>query len=373
MADIKPSNTIDIGIEDEKGRFIGWSGSAKKTITIGEFDSTSGYLCQKINSGKWKIIVGAYHIMNNGVDVKYQVDFEYKHKKLLYGDLHIHTTASDGTLSEYEVCKIAKKMGLDFVALANHNNFSQNYHLPHVDGLTLVPAVEWTHYKGHINFFGVENPFDNSFVANSQDEMKQLVANAKMRGALVSVNHPKCPICPYLWDDNESFDMIEVWNGPMSKRNTDAIDWWHQMLMKGKKISIVGGSDFHKPKSIARIGNPVTAVYSDTSSPNDILNSLKNGHSYISDTVNEIKLNLTYDNYTMGNTCVYNKNIPIVIECNNKSFVLVTDKYEREIKTNCSKKEIILDEKIKFAYVKVLKGIGKFKKIKAISNPIYFN
>lgn len=372
-ADIKPTNTIDIGIEDEKGNFMGWSGSAKDTIAVGEFDSTSGYLCRKINPGKWKIIVGAYHVMANGVDVKYNVDFKFKKEKLLFGDMHIHTTASDGSMSEYEVGVAAKKLGLDFIALANHNNYSQNFNLPHIDALTFIPAVEWTHYKGHMNFFGVKNPFENSFVANSQSEMNQLVENAKNRGAVISVNHPKCPICPYLWDNNEIFDMIEVWNGPMTKRNVDAINWWHQMLLDGRKISIIGGSDFHKPKSIAKLGNPVTAVYTQSSSPEDILDALQKGHSYICDTVGSVHLKMNYGKYTMGDTATYCCDTPLSLSCDTDSVVLVTDKGERTVKISSSSTDVFLEEKIKFVYVKVIKGIGKFKKITAISNPVYFD
>ena len=133
MGDIKPSNTIDIGLMDEKGNFLGWSGSAHKTIYVGEYDSSAGYLCQKINSGEWQIIIGAYHVMDGGVEVTYNIDFEYEGEVLLYGDLHMHSTASDGVFSAYELGKMAKEKGLDYIAIANHNNFSENLALPHID------------------------------------------------------------------------------------------------------------------------------------------------------------------------------------------------------------------------------------------------
>ena len=46
--------------------------------------------------------------------------------------------------------------------------------MPHIDGLTFIPAVEWTHYKGHINLFGVANPFENSFVANTKEDIAEI-------------------------------------------------------------------------------------------------------------------------------------------------------------------------------------------------------
>lgn len=368
ISDLKPSNTVDIGLEDEKGNFLGWSGSAHKSISVGEHDSSPGYLCQPIRSGKWKIIVGAYHIMPEGVDVTYTVDFKFKGERLLFGDLHIHTTASDGKLSAYEIGVLAKSRGLDFVALANHNNFSENFSLPHIDGLTFVPAVEWTHYKGHMNFFGVANPFENSFVANTKEEVQDLISNARSKGAVISVNHPKCRFCPYLWEDESAFDMVEIWNGPMRKTNTDGIKWWTEMLCKGRKLPAVGGSDFHRPKDLARLGNPVTGVYSKSPAPDDILDAIKNGRCFVSEGVDGAKINLKYGELSMGDTAEYSSDIPLVTESNAKALVLVTDKGERKINLIDGKAEIKL-EKVKFAYVKALKR----NIIKAISNPIYFD
>lgn len=371
LADLKPSNTVDIGLEDEKGNFLGWSGSAHKSVSVGEYDSSPGYLCQPVKAGKWKIIIGAYHIMPEGVDVTYNIDFKFKGERLLFGDLHIHTTASDGKLSAYEVGTLAKSIGLDFIGLANHNNFSENFCLPHIDGLTFIPAVEWTHYKGHMNFFGVANPFENSFVANAKEEMQELISNARSRGAVVSVNHPKCRFCPYLWEDENAFDMVEIWNGPMRKTNTDGIKWWTEMLCKGRKLPAVGGSDFHRSKSLARLGNPVTGVYSKSPAPKDILDAVRNGKAFVSDSVNGVRLNLKYGDTSMGDTAKYNSAIPLVAESNADRLTLVTDKGERSIKLTQGRAEIKL-EKVKFAYVKAQKGFGKMKRITAVSNPIYF-
>ncbi|MGN0522613.1 MAG: CehA/McbA family metallohydrolase [Eubacterium sp.] len=371
LADLKPSNTVDIGLEDENGNFLGWSGSAHKSVSVGEYDSSAGYLCRPVKSGKWKILVGAYHIMPDGVDVTYNIDFKFKGERLLFGDLHIHTTASDGSMSAYEVGALAKNNGLDFIALANHNNFSENFFLPHIDGLTFIPAVEWTHYKGHMNFFGVKNPFENSFVANTKEEMQKLISNARSKGAVISVNHPKCRFCPYLWEDENAFDMVEIWNGPMRKTNTDGIKWWTHMLCKGRKLPAVGGSDFHKPKGLVKLGNPVTGVYSKSPAPEDILNALRNGKAFVSENVDGVRLNLKYGNYSMGDTARFDSNIPLVAQSNSDSLTLVTDKGEKIIKLTQGKAEVNI-EKVKFAYVKAEKGFGKIKKITALSNPIYF-
>lgn len=371
LSDLKPSNTVDIGLEDESGNFLGWSGSAHKTISVGEHSSSPGYLCTKIKPGNWKIIVGAYHIMPQGVDVTYKIEFQKKQTRLFYGDLHIHSNASDGKLSAYEIGMLAKKKGLDFIALANHNNFAENYSLPHIDGLTFIPAVEWTHYKGHINLFGVNNPFDNSFVANTKEGMQALIQNAKSKGAIISVNHPKCRFCPYLWEDESAFDMMEIWNGPMRKTNEKAIEWWTELISSGRKIPIVGGSDFHKPKSLAKLGNPVTAVYSPSPNKEDILKSIKSGRSFVCEKADGLRLDLKYSSYAMGETAKYKSDTPLLIEGNFKKAYLVTEQGQEEIKLNDGSAEVFL-KPTKYAYIKLYKGFGKFRRIYAVSNPIYF-
>ncbi len=371
MSDLKPTNTVDIGLNDCDGNFLGWSGSAHPTVFVGEFSSSAGYLTLPIKSGNWQIIIGAYRIMPNGVDVEYEIDFEFKKERLLYGDLHIHSTASDGALSAYELAKAAREKNLDFIALANHNNFAENFHLPFVDDLTFIPAVEWTHYKGHMNFFGVSAPFENSFIANTKEEMKHLVENARRLGATVSVNHPKCNFCPYLWEDENAFDMMEVWNGPMRSINVKAIAWWTDLLKKGRKIPIVGGSDYHKPRHFAKLGNPVTGVYTSSPSAEDIMRSIKNGRCFVADSAGSVRLRLKYADTEMGGTAKFSDERFLEIETNAKSVNIVTDNGTFTEKTTDGKAKIKLN-KTKFAYAVVYSGSGNSGKITAISNPIYF-
>lgn len=368
FSDLKPTNCIDIGLADSHGNFLGWSGSAHSSVSVGKYSSSNGYLCKEIESGEWQIIVGAYHVLPEGVEVTYNIDFEYAGEKLLYGDLHIHSDASDGKYDAFEIGKKAKEKGLDFVALANHNNYSLNFNLPRMNGFTFIPAVEWTHYKGHMNFYGVANPFGNSFVANNEQEMQTLIASVRERGAVISVNHPKCRICPYLWNDENAFDMMEIWNGPMRPTNIDGIAFWTELLKKGRKIPIVGGSDYHSPKGFARIGNPVTAVYSESPSADDILQGIKSGHSFVAYGKNAPVIDLHYGSFRMGDTAEINGNDSLEISVKgikNEKIILVTDTGEQEI---TGEKQKITDEK--FAYIKITGKYGK--KILAVSNPIYF-
>lgn len=293
-------NCVDLGLSDQDGNFLGWSGSARQEITIGPWEATPGYRAQALKAGSWGILVGAYHIPLEGLDVRYEVTFRKPHPRWLKGDLHMHSTASDGSYDTYTLARRAKKEGLDFIAIADHNNYCENDHLPKLPGLTMVPAVEWTHYKGHINFFGVKAPFENAFIANTEEEMKALLKQVTARGALISLNHPKDALCPYLWQADTGYHMIELWNGPMRPANLKAARWWHEMLTQGRRIPIVGGSDFHKDKSPVRFAHPTTYVFADSPAPEDICGAIAKGRSYITASPRGVQLGITGDGLCFG-------------------------------------------------------------------------
>lgn len=383
-------NIIDIGLEDGQGKFLGWSGSAHETIFVGEYDSTNGYLSEPIQTGRWNILVGAYHVDAAGVEVTYEISFLPREEKLLFGDLHIHSDASDGEWDIWTVAQEARKKKLDFIGLANHNNYAENFSLPHVKGLTFIPAVEWTHYQGHMNFFGVAAPFKNSFVANSLDEMQNLTAQAKQMGAYVSVNHPKCGLCPYLWKAEDAFDWMEIWNGPMRPTNERGIAWWTELLRKGRRIPIVGGSDFHKKKSPVRIGNPVTGVYCASKGAADILEAINKGHAFVAASVDGVRLDLRYGQARMGDTVqrsgqesgtggLVRENgqkelLVFAANLRGRQLILVTENGERRITgvRDGNFFSVGAAPEGKFAYVKAVRKVLGLQVIAAVSNPIYF-
>lgn len=291
---------IDLGLEDGQGEFLGWSGSSRSSVTVGEFDATPGYLMEPVMPGQWHILVGAYHVRDGGVPVRYEISFEQEAPGWYFGDLHLHSDASDGQHDIPTLAKMAKKKGLDFLAITNHNNYSENFSLPRIPGLTLIPGVEWTHYRGHMNFLGIVRPFSGSFVANDLAGMRAITRQARERGALVCVNHPKCNLCPYLWEDDESFQLVEVWNGPMRKVNRDGIAWWTELLRQGRRIPALGGSDFHRDHSPVRLGNPVTAVYANSPSAADILDAVARGRSFITSGVRGVQLEMACSDQTFG-------------------------------------------------------------------------
>jgi hypothetical protein len=301
-------NIIDLGLIAPDGTQVGASGSDKTEIQVSETVATPGYRPCLLVPGEWKILLGAYKVDSAGVTVTYELSFTPKRLRLLKGDLHTHTLASDGVLTAEELARHAQRQGLDFLAITDHNQMASAESLPRVAGFTLIPGVEWTHYQGHAGFLGVVKPYDEPFFTNSREEVQARFASARARGALITINHPFEEICPFQFDlQSLPYDCLEIWNGPMRESNLRAVGLWHSMLMAGKKVPICGGSDYHRDHLFIMLGGPTTCVYAMSASPVDILSGLRHGHAYITFAPNGPALEMTAGDALPGDSVPFSR------------------------------------------------------------------
>jgi hypothetical protein len=299
----KEINIIDLGLIAPDGTQVGASGSDKLNICISESQATPGYNPHPLTPGEWHIIVGAYKVAEEGVQVLYELTFTPKQLRLLKGDLHVHTWGSDGVLPLGELAQHAMRNGLDYLAITDHNQMVSADSLRQYPGITLIQGIEWTHYQGHANFLGVDRPYDEPFFANALEEVQARFASARIRGAFICVNHPCDPVCPFLFDMNLlPFDCLEVWNGPMRGSNLQAIGLWQSLLGAGKKVPICAGSDYHRDSLLLFPGGPTTCVYAMSDGPSDILAALKKGHAFLTYSVNGPMLEMTASEALLGDS-----------------------------------------------------------------------
>ena len=297
------ANVIDLGLIDPRGEQVGASGSDKLEIEVSETRATPGYRPCPILPGEWQILVGAYKVAPEGVTVAYEVKLEPKVRRLLKGDLHTHTLASDGVHTVEELAWKEKRHGLDFLAITDHNQFAPGASLPRLEGVTMIPGVEWTHYRGHASFIGVDRPYDGSFAANTLEEVRALFATARERGALIVVDHPFDPCCGFQFGlDALPWDCMEIWNGPMRESNLRAAAAWHQLLSAGQKVPACGGSDYHRDTPFIFLGGPTTCVFADSAGAADILAAVRVGHGFITFAPNGPTLTLAAGEAIMGDT-----------------------------------------------------------------------
>lgn len=304
------ANIVDIGLIAPDGSQVGASGSSRSEIMISETNATPGYQAHALTPGTWQIILGAYVISPEGVDVSVSLEITPKIPRWLCGDLHVHTLASDGRLPLDHLAEHARIHGLDFIAVTDHNQAVKRASFPKVEGLTIIPGQEWTHYNGHSNFLGLEQPYKGSFISNSPEETQAIFEEAHRNGALISINHPYEESFSFRYDlDTLAFDLIEVWNGPMRPTNLEAIARWDAMLKAGRRQIAVCGSDYHSDTFFQRLASPCIYVLADSPAESDILKAVKAGRSYLAFSPTKLQVLLDVEGRTYGSSLAWRANM----------------------------------------------------------------
>lgn len=273
-------NEIDLALATS-GKDVGTRGSDVWSVEISESYSTDGFIRIK-PEGVWDIMIIRSKLFSPEIKVSFEVGFEPAVRRYYKGDTHAHTVNSDGKLTAEALLKKARKKGLEYLMVTDHNRPAV-YGLPAIKGVTAVPGVETTYFKGHANFWGAEHPYNTSFALNTLEEWRRLRDEARSRGAIICVNHPFCSMCPWRWELNaDDFDAVEVLNGPARDDTQKAVEWWEAQIKEGKRLTPVGGSDYHRNYFVvSTLGIPVTYVYSRSGAASDILRAVKEGRTAV--------------------------------------------------------------------------------------------
>lgn len=311
-------NVIDFALADENGDDIGASGSNTREICISKSYASDGY--KRLEpKGTWTIIAGCYQVKSTGTKVTYTVRFSMREKRFLKGDIHSHTTNSDGRFTPAQLAEKARKKGLDFLFITDHNNSTEDLSMPVVSGLTIIPGLELTSYDGHINLLGVKKPYDGSYAVDGVEELNEKLRQAKQRGALRFLNHPFCHMCPIKWKiEDIDFDGIEVWNGPAIAKDMKAIDWWQKKLESGERLPAIGGSDYHRDYFVTDLlASPTTHVWADGNDAQTILDAIRRGACTITKTPTSTFLDIRCGESTVGDVVCVESGKTVEVRANN--------------------------------------------------------
>jgi predicted metal-dependent phosphoesterase TrpH len=226
------------------------------------------------------------------------------------GDLHCHSTHSDGDSSVREVIASAESKGLDFFVITDHDGsmdgsptqwYDPDYRS---DRMVMLYGVEWTTGLGHANVWA-SGPFDydDLWLANRARDAQRAIDAAHARNALFSINHPSAFLCcPWEYEAYEGLDSIEVWNSMYLLPNFNFLStkvFWDDHLLSGKRIPGVGGSDTHQlvgfEANFLRHAEPTTWVYAEERSAEAILQGIRAGHVSLSDEPRAPRVDLMAD------------------------------------------------------------------------------
>lgn len=169
--------------------------------------------------------------------------------EFLKGNLHLHTTNSDGGYSPQEAVSFYRDAGYDFLALTDHN-YLNPYEGLDTEGLVMLPGMELHQGKGelgqvhHIVGIGMEEALE----VPETDDLQEALDYISPRCKFVFIAHP-------YWTSMTHLDLlgrtgyigIEVWNFTCEAGigRGDSGPHWDQLLARGMKLWGLAVDDAH--------------------------------------------------------------------------------------------------------------------------------
>ncbi len=226
-----------------------------------------------------------------------------------YGDTHYHTNYTDNAYefgAPIGLTRITGKViGINWVTTTDHSfdldpnrwnslvkesrTYSDNNFriLPSEEISCTVPGgiyQEYNHYLAYniTNFIPGGEWEDGT---GSNYNCSQLVSIVNSQKGFGYPAHPMNDgIFTQPWQDYSlNFKGLEIWNGAGNTLELEkGLDKWVELLLKGRKIFVEAGSDAHGDLNSA-FGKVRTLTYAATFDDKNILSSLRNGHSIMTD------------------------------------------------------------------------------------------
>jgi predicted metal-dependent phosphoesterase TrpH len=215
-------------------------------------------------------------------------------------DLHCHSRFSvfkyfrrantrDCYNAPEDVYRMAKERGMSFVTLSDHDSIDGALYLlnknPDLKDFFISEEVETyfpeTNQRIHVGVYGLDER-QHREIQRLRPNIRELVPFLKSEKMLFGVNHlfqnyrMKNVASAYITELLEMFDIFEVLNGAMASIHNRMV---HQLVTTvkehGRHISMVGGSDAHTLKHVAKV---FTVSKGDT--PTEFMESVRRGDCF---------------------------------------------------------------------------------------------
>jgi hypothetical protein len=235
------------------------------------------------------------------------------------GDLHAHTPESSdawksgSAMSPAQWADACRRIGLDFLALTDHNVISQNLALRRDAGedVLLMAGEEMTNWAhGHATISGIEpgewfdwrqRPAGVPVDPEHEGTIQEFLQAVRASGAYVSAAHPLGAHLSWQFfadaerDAAARTDGIEVWTGPFQPDDEAAVRAWDEMLRQGQRVVANGGSDLHGVDNNEGFvaGTPTTVVHAERLAKRDVVAALRAGRSFVTRRPDGVELYLT--------------------------------------------------------------------------------
>ena len=329
-------NMLTLTVFDPDGfRGAGHRGGNDHAVTIGPATATPGYRPGPVPAGDWLVQVDT-HMIYGDAPVAYTLEvwtedgseedtvatppprFDTVARDApgwYRGDLHAHTVHSDAAWTADDLLADARRRGLDFVTLSDHNTVSglADFAARATPALLTMGGLELTTFWGHALVLGTTTWVDWRVDAAGA-AMAGIAAASYAADRLFIIAHPQdvgdpfCTGCRWLYPEMMpgTARLVEIWNGSWRNEN-DQFDagneytrrLWFDWLNAGHVLFATAGTDVHGHGVYKRADVGFNVVYAENLSQAAILAGIAAGRSYLSCGPSLI-LTATGDGVTVG-------------------------------------------------------------------------
>ena len=274
------------------------------------------------------------------------------------GQLHNHTTNSDGSSSPWDVVTAYKNAGYNFISITDHNLITPD---PGVNGIFFIPGAEQSCIGGHIGRIKAK-----SLETNISIPAQTLINKINAEGGIAILNHPYYPKPNGTWtpariDALSGYAGIEIFNSLLLNDGTAyAEDRWDYVLSQNKMVWGFATDDCHNQNS-SKCRTAYIRVFANNLTFDEIFNNIKSGNFYSGYTPHgstDIRITIS----VADNTITTTTNVPATIE-----FITSGGQVKKTVKnsTSSSYTPIVAD---KYVRIRVTKGGAQ-----VWSNPLQIN
>ncbi len=320
---------VGVGLFDARGTayqspgFRGIYGEERSRFWVARDAASQSFMPGPMRAGTWTVIVPVFQApVPTRVTVRVTMSFAERDAPLFTpgpepgvvldrpgwyrGDFHCHTPASSdawssrSALSPREWAATCRRIGLDFVALTDHNVVTQNYFLDRDAGadVLLMAGEEMTNwFHGHATVSGIspgdwldfrQSPYGLPLPTGGA-RIAEFIKVAESMGGYVSAAHPfGLTLTWQFFPEAETRPAarthgLEVWTGPWQPDEEFALKYWDSALQRGWRVAANGGSDLHGVDNDSGFaaGLPTTVVYACRLEKRAVVSAVRNGRSYI--------------------------------------------------------------------------------------------
>lgn len=328
------------GLFDHRGAgyqsagFRGIYGEERSAFFVAAHEASQSFLPGTIGAGTWTVVVPVFRVtVPTTVTATVVLGFGRQRRAVGFGpepgvvvdapgwyrgDLHCHTPESSdawrsgSALSPAEWAAEARRTGLDYLAMTDHNVVSQNLRLAADagDDVLLMAGEEMTNwFHGHATVSGID-PGDwldwrqapvGLPLPSGTARIQDFLAVAREMGAYVAAAHPLAGHLSWQFFADGELDPaarpagMEVWTGPFQPDDEAALATWDELLRRGWRTWANGGSDLHGVVNDRGFvfGTPTTVVYAERLSKAAVVDALRRGRSFVTRAPDGVEAYLT--------------------------------------------------------------------------------